>query len=72
MGISSITSMNGMSGMQMTMASSTETKNKNIQKEITDAQQQMRALSSKDELSVNDKANERKTLQKKIASLNTE
>lgn len=72
MGISSITSMNGISGMQMTMASSTDTKNKNIQKEITDVQQQMRALSSKDELSVNEKANERKTLQKKIASLNTE
>lgn len=72
MGISSITSMNSMSGIQMTVAGSTESKNKSIQNEITETQQQMRALSSKEELSVNEKANERKTLQKKIASLNTE
>lgn len=72
MGIGSITSMNGMSGMRMTTASTTDTKNKNIQNEITDVQQQMRALSSKEELSVSEKENERKTLRKKMASLNTE
>lgn len=72
MGIGSITSTNSMSGMQMTMTGSTESRNKNIQKEITDAQQQMRSLSSDEELSVSEQENERKTLRKKITSLNTE
>lgn len=72
MGIGSITSTNSMSGMQMTMTGSTESRNKSIQKEITDAQQQMRSLSSDEELSVSEQENERKTLRKKITSLNTE
>ena len=72
MGIGSVTSMNGMSGMQMTMAGSTDSKSKSIQNEITGVQQQMQKLSSKEELSVNEKTNERKKLQKEISSLNTE
>jgi len=72
MGIGSVTSWNNMSGMQMTMAGSTDTKSKNIQNEIKNVQQQMQNLSSKEELSVNEKAKERKKLQKEISSLNTE
>jgi len=72
MAIGSITSINSMSGMQASMAGSTDSKNKNIQNEITDVQQQMQALSSKEDLSVSEKANERKKLQKEIAGLNAE
>lgn len=72
MGIGSVTSMNGMSGMQRTMTGSTNSKIKNIQNEITGVQQQMQALSSKEELSVSEKMNERKKLQKEISGLNTE
>ena len=72
MGIGSVTSMNSMSGMQMTMAGSTDSKSKSIQNEITGVQQQIQKLSSKEELSVNEKTNERKKLQKEISSLNTE
>lgn len=72
MRIGSTTSMNNMSAMQTVRADSIDPKNKKIQKEITDERQQMRALSSKEDLSVAEKADERKALQKKIASLNNE
>ena len=72
MGIGSVTSTNSMSGIQTNMAASTDPKIKNIQNEITDAEQQMQKLSSKEELSVNEKSDERKKLQKEISDLNTE
>jgi len=72
MGIGSVTSMNSMSGMQMAKTGSTDSKSKNIQNEITDIQQQMQKLSSKEELSVNEKTAERKKLQREISNLNTE
>lgn len=72
MGIGSVTSVNSMAGMQMITAASTDPKIKNIQNEITAAKQQMQKLSSKEELSANEKANERKKLQKEISDLNTE
>ena len=72
MGIGSITSTNSMSGMQMITAASTDPKIKNIQNEITDAKQQMQKLSSKEEISANEKASERKKFQKEISDLNTE
>lgn len=72
MGIGGVTSANNMSVMQMTKTALTDTKSKNIQNEITDARQQMQKVSSKDELSVDEKAKERKELQKEISSLNTE
>lgn len=73
MGIGSITSSAGsMSVMQMTTTNGKDQKSKNIQKEITDAQQKMQKLSSKEELSANEKATEQKKLQKEISSLNTE
>lgn len=72
MGIGGVTSMNSTSGMQMTMSRQTDSKSKNIQNEITDVQQQMQQLSSKEELSVAEKTNERKKLKQEISSLNTE
>ncbi|RAZ94063.1 hypothetical protein DK853_37090, partial [Klebsiella oxytoca] len=45
---------------------------KSIQHEITSVQQQMQTLSSEEELSANEKADERKKLQKEISDLNTE
>ena len=72
MGIGSVTSTNSMSGMQTIKSASTDPKIKNIQNEITDAEQQMQKLSSKEDLSVNEKSDERKKLLKEISDLNTE
>lgn len=72
MGVGSITSMSSMSGIQTTTAARTDVKSKNIQKEIDDAQQQMRKVASQEELTVDEKADERKKLQKEITGLNTE
>lgn len=72
MGVGSVSSMNSMSNLQTTMAGSTDVKSKNIQNEINDIQQQMQKVSSQEELSVDEKADERKKLQKEISSLNTE
>lgn len=72
MGVGSVASMNSMSNVQMTMARSADVKSKRIQNEITGIQQQMQKISSKEELSVDEKANERKKQQKEISSLNTE
>lgn len=51
-------------------AGSTDSKVKNIQSKITDAQQQMQKLSSKEELTADEKEAERKKLQKEILGLN--
>lgn len=72
MGIGGVTSTNSMSNMQMNTAASTDPKIKNIETEIKDAKQQMQKLSSKEELSASEKADERKKLQKGISRLNTE
>lgn len=72
MGIGSITSTSSMSSMQMNTAGSTDTKSKKVEDEITSAQQQLKKLSSTQELSVAEKANERQKIQKEISSLNTE
>ena len=72
MGIGSVTSTSGMSGMQMTMARSIDLESKSIQNEITGVQQKMTKLSTEEELSVDEKMNERKQLQKEITSLNVE
>ncbi|MDE7207201.1 MAG: hypothetical protein K2N90_08620 [Lachnospiraceae bacterium] len=60
MGVGSVTSRNSMSNVQMARARSADVKSKKIQNEITDIQQQMQKISSKEELSVDEKANERK------------
>lgn len=72
MEIGSVTSMNSMSNIQMTRPGTTDTKSKNIKNEITGVRQQMQKLSSKENLSVNEKAKERRDLQKEISGLNTE
>lgn len=72
MGISSITSMDSISAVQMATANLKDHKSKTIQNEITNVQQQMQRLSSKGDLSANEKADERKKLQKEISSLTNE
>lgn len=71
MGIGGITSSNSMSAMQFSAADLKDQKSKSIQKEITDVQQKMQKLSSENELSVNEKENERKELKREKSSLDT-
>lgn len=72
MGIGGITSANSMSVMQMPSTDLKDHKSKNIQNEITEVQQQLQKLSSTEELSANEKADERKKLQKEKSSLDNE
>lgn len=72
MGIGSITSTNSSLAPQMPAANLKDSKSKTIQRDISNAQQQMQKLSSKEDLSAGEKANEQKKLQKEISSLNTE
>lgn len=72
MGIGSVTSANGMSGMQTITADSTDPKSKNIRNEIANAQQKLQKLTSKEDIPVNEKIDEQKKLQKEISSLNTD
>lgn len=72
MGVGSVTSTNSMSGMQTAAARSTDSESKSIQNEIAGVQQQMQKLSSEEEISYGEKANERKKLQKEISGLNEE
>lgn len=72
MGIGSITSTNSMSARQMPAAGLKDQKSKSIQSEITEMQQKMQRLSSKEELSANEKMTERKQLRQEISGLNTE
>lgn len=69
MKINSAASTNSMSGIQI---NTVDSKSKKYQNEITNVQQQIQKLSSKEELSVSEKANERQKLQKEISALNTE
>lgn len=72
MGISGIASTNSMSVMQVSSTGLKDHKSKNIQNELTEVQQQMQKLSSTEELSANEKADERKKLQKEKSSLDNE
>lgn len=72
MGIGGITSTNSVSTMQITAADLKDQKSKNLQKEITDVQQQMQKISSDDELTASEKENERKELKREKSSLDTE
>lgn len=71
MGIGSITSTNRMSVTQISSADLKDQRSKTIQNEITDIQRQMQKLSSDEELSVSEKAEERKKLQKEKSNLST-
>ena len=64
MGIGSITSAKTMTVMQVAPSALKDQKSKSIQNEITEVRQQMQKLSSKEDLSANEKTNERKKLQK--------
>lgn len=72
MGIGAITSTGGMSFMQPASTDLKDQKSKSIQTEITEVQQQLQKLSSEEGLSANEKADERKKLQKEKSSLDTE
>mgnify|MGYP001057316852 CR=1 FL=1 len=72
MGIGSITSAKTMTVMQVAPSALKDQKSKSIQNEITEVRQQMQKLSSKEDLSANEKTNERKKLQKEISGLTTE
>lgn len=72
MGVGSVTSMGSMSSTWMTKVNSTDVKSKSIENKITGIQQQMRKLSSEEELSVDEKVNEQRKQQQEISSLNTE
>lgn len=72
MDVGGITLMNSMSGIWKTATRSMDVKSKSIQNEISGVQQQMQKVSSKEELSVNEKENERRKHQSEIASLNAE
>lgn len=72
MGISSITSMNSMPVSQTAATGLRDQKSKSIQNEITSTQRQIRKLSSKEDLSANEKTNKQKQLQKEISGLNAE
>ncbi|MCM1121853.1 MAG: hypothetical protein NC416_04650 [Eubacterium sp.] len=64
--------MNSIVNLQKTTAGSTDIKSKKIQNEISEAQQQMQKLSSQEELSAEEKTEEKEKLQKEISTLNTE
>ena len=72
MGIGNIAAAGSMSVIQMPLTNGKDQKSKNIQNKITDRQQQIQKLSSREELSAHEKATERKKLQKELSSLNTE
>lgn len=72
MRIGSVTSMSGVSDMRTISAGSTEPKGKRIQNEIINVRQRMQNLSSKGDLSANEKTNEREKLRKELSSLNME
>ena len=71
MGISRITT-GSMSAIQTPAAGLKDHKSKSIQSKITETQQQLQRLSSEEELSVSEKANARKELQRELSGLNTE
>jgi len=71
MGIGGITSTNSMSVMQMTSTNLKDHKSKGIENEITNVQQQIQKLSTEEELSATEKADEKKKLQKEKSSLDT-
>lgn len=71
MGIGSITSTNRMSVTQTMPTDVKDQKSKSIQNKISDVEQQIRKLSSEEDLSVNEKEHEKKKLKKEESDLNT-
>lgn len=72
MGIGGITSANSMPAMQITASDLKDQKSKSLQNKIDDVQQQIQKLSSEEELSAIQKADEQKKLQKEKSDLTTQ
>ncbi len=70
-GIGGISSANSMSSMQISSSDLKDQKSKNLQNDITDVQRQIQKLSSDEELTVTEKAEEKKKLQQEKSDLST-
>lgn len=70
-GIGGIASSNNMSVAQIKSSDLKDQKSKSLQNDITDVQRQMQKLSSDEELTVTEKAEEKKKLQKEKSDLST-
>lgn len=71
MGIGGVKAMDGMTGMQRTAARSVDFADRNIRDEISEVKRQKQGLSSRQEMSVEEKAEKRQELQQELSSLNT-
>ncbi len=72
MGISNVRAAEGIAGGQMSMARPVDSVSKGIQNEISNVQRQMQELSSRADISVEEKMKKRQELQQQISSLNTQ
>lgn len=72
MGIGNVRATEGIAGGQTAMARPVDSVSKGIQDEISNVQRQMQELSSKADLSVEEKIKKRQELQQQISSLNTQ
>lgn len=70
MGISGVKATEGFAGSQAKAVQSVDTVSKSIQNDIENVQREKQALSSKEELSVEEKMKKRKELQQELSSLN--
>lgn len=70
MGIGGVKTMNGMTGWQGAANQRVDSVSKNIQNEISTVERQKQGLSSKQELSVEEKAKKKQELQQELSSLN--
>lgn len=71
MAIGGVKAMDGMAGWQGTAAKHVDSVSKNIQNEISTVERQKQGLSSKQELSAEEKAKKKQELQQELSSLNT-
>ncbi len=72
MGVGSIKPTDGLSEGQMAGAEPTDSVSKDIQNEIMNAQRQMQELSSKEDISAEEKMKKRQELRQEISNLNTQ
>lgn len=72
MGIGGVRAIDGMTGRQGAAAQPVDSVSRNIQNEISDVQRQKQGLSSKQEMSVGEKAKKKQELQQELGSLNTQ
>lgn len=72
MGIGGVKAMDGMAGVQKTAVRPVDITSKNIQDKISNVQRQKQGLSSKQEMSAEEKAKKRQELQQELSGLNTQ